>query len=287
MWAGVTERFRRLHRDLQLTSDEITDGLGKQLGVRQSLQRAYWGPTTDDPPGFVVGSWGKNTAIRPPNDVDLFMQLPNDTYHRFNNYSGNKQSALLQEVKNSLLDTYSQTDMRGDGQVVIVAFNTLKIEVVPVFKWDDTGRWIMPDTNNGGRWRFTYPAGDVHALDAADRVANGNCRPFIQIMKAWKDNCNVPLKSFLLEQLVAEFLTTYVHREQSYFYYDWFVRDFLRFLIGKRHQVIYSPSSGDLVQLGDQWYGHAALAHERAVTACDHEYRDNIMLAGGEWQKLF
>ena len=55
MWAGVTERFRRFHQSLQLTTDEVNDGTGKQIGVRQSLQRGYWGPTTDTPPGFVVG----------------------------------------------------------------------------------------------------------------------------------------------------------------------------------------------------------------------------------------
>lgn len=226
MWAGVTERFRRFHSSLQLTTDEITDGIGKQLGVRQSLQRAYWGPTTDNPPGFVVGSWGKRTAVRPPNDIDLFMPLPGDVYHRFESYVGNKQSALLQEVKNHLLLTYPQTNMRGDGQVVVVAFNTLKIEVVPVFKWDDNGAWLMPDTNAGGRWRFVYPAAENASLDNADAAGYNNCRPLIQIMKAWKNHCNVPIKSFHIEQLVATFIRTYLFRDKDYFYYDWFVRDF-------------------------------------------------------------
>jgi hypothetical protein len=145
------EALERFHAALQLTADQTSDGQTKQLGVRQSLQRAYWGPTTDDPPGWVVGSWGKRTVIRPPNDVDIFMPLPIEVYDRFNGYQGNVQSALLQEVKGHLATSYPQTTLRGDGQVVVVAFNTLMIEVVPVFNYDGAGRWIMPDTNDGCR----------------------------------------------------------------------------------------------------------------------------------------
>lgn len=287
MWAGVTERFRRFHRSLQLTTDEINDGIAKQLGVRQSLQRAYWGPTTETPPGFIVGSWGKQTAIRPPNDIDLFMQLPAEVYHRFDGYTGNKQSALLQEVKGHLLTTYPQTNMRGDGQVVIVAFNTITIEVVPVFKWDDTGTWVMPDTNAGGRWRHVYPEAENIGLDEADRIGNRNCRPLIQIIKAWKDYCNVPIKSFHIEQLVAAFIRTYQYRDQDYFYYDWFVRDFLKFLIGQYNGTIYAPASNEMVAIGGEWFSRASAAYDRAVKACEYEREDYIMLAGDEWQKLF
>ncbi len=287
MWAGVTERFRRFHSLLHLTADEIADGLGKQLGVRQSLQRAYWGPTTDNPPGFVVGSWGKKTAIRPPNDIDLFMPLPLDVYHRFETYTGNRQSSLLQEVKNNLLNTYPQTNMRGDGQVVVTAFNTITIEVVPVFRWDDAGTWLMPDTNAGGRWKLVYPNDEIVSLDGADAAGNNNCRPMIQIIKAWKAHCNVPIKSFHIEQLIAEFVRTYQYRDQSYFYYDWFVRDFLRFLIGQRNAHIHAPASNQIVSIGEEWYSRALTAYDRAVEACEHEYQDRIIMAGEEWQKIF
>lgn len=287
MWAGVTERFRRFHADLQPTASEVDDAVSKQLGVRQSLQRAYWGPTTDNPPGFAVGSWGKRTMVRPSNDIDLFMPLPTEEYHRINCYAGNKQSALLQEVKNSLAATYWQSDMRGDGQVVVVNFNTIKVEVVPVFRWDDAGAWLMPDTNAGGRWRTVYPDAEGATLDNADMVANRNCRPLIQIVKAWKYHCNVPIKSFHVEQLVREFVTTYAHRDQDYFYYDWFVRDFLNFLCGKRHALIYAPASNEMVGIGDAWYSRAVTAYERAVKACENEREDYIVLAGEEWQKLF
>ncbi len=287
MWAGVTERFRRFHAALQPTSAEVDDAVAKQLGVRQSLQRAYWGPTSDNPPGFMVGSWGKRTMVRPSNDVDVFMPLPAEVYSRIEGYSGNRQSALLQEVKNNLASTYWQTNMRGDGQVVVVNFNTIKIEVVPVFRLNNTGAWLMPDTNNGGRWRTVYPDAEGASLDEADIVSNRNCRPLIQIVKAWKYHCNVPIKSFHLERIVSDFMRSYAFKDQSYFYYDWFVRDFLYFLCGKRNTLIYAPASNEMVGIGDAWYSRAITAYERAVEACEYEWRDYIVSAGQEWQKLF
>jgi hypothetical protein len=215
------------------------------------------------------------------------MLLPVEVYHRFEGYAGNKQSALLQEVKNNLLATYPQTNMRGDGQVVVVAFNTLKIEVVPVFKWDDSGTWLMPDTNNNGSWRMAYPGAEAASLDNADALGSNNARPLIQIIKAWKQHCNVPIKSFHIEQLVANFIQTYQHRDQDYYYYDWFVRDFLYFLLGRRNTTIYAPASNEFVAIGEDWFSRASAAYDRAVKACEYEREDYIMLAGEEWQKIF
>jgi Second Messenger Oligonucleotide or Dinucleotide Synthetase domain len=287
MWIAVTPRFSRFYNALQLTAAQIDDGLGKQLGVRQCLQRAYWGETTDSPPGFMVGSWGKSTAIRPPSDIDIFMQLPVGVYERFNTYVGNGQSALLQEVKGHLETTYSQTRMRGDGQVVLVAFNTVQIEVVPVFNYDSAGSWVMPDTHGGGSWKTVKPAAEVAALDSADAASCNNARKLIQMMKAWRAYCSVPIKSFLIEVLVSEFISTYEHRQRDFFYYDWFVRDFLRYLIGRQNGYIIAPSSGEIVLLGDGWLSRAETAYGRAVKACDYEREDWVALAGGEWQKIF
>jgi hypothetical protein len=45
---------------------------------------------------------------------------------------GNRPAtALLQEVKNRLARTYPNTDMSGDGQVVLVNFGSYNVEVVP------------------------------------------------------------------------------------------------------------------------------------------------------------
>ncbi|MDG1417825.1 MAG: hypothetical protein P8P99_08490 [Maricaulis sp.] len=287
MWVGVRERFRQFRNTLKLTDDQLIDGTNKQLGVRQSLQRAYYGATTDTPPGFLVGSWGKGTATQPVTDIDIFFVIPLAVYHRVEAYSGNKQSALLQEVKNHLLNTYPQTNMRGDGQVVLVGFKTIIIEVVPVVVTTSPNCYLMPDTNAGGRWKPVTPQADVDHLNATDAACGANVRPLIGMLKAWKRECNVPLKSFQIELLVSEFLSTYQWRTYDYYFYDWFIRDFFQFLCVKQHGYVYVPSTGDIVDLGDAWHSRAISARDRALKACEAEYDDLTIEAGEEWQKIF
>lgn len=287
MWIAVRQRFSLFHENLCLTAEQQDDGFRKQLGVRKSLHAFYWGETTETPHGFVVGSWGKRTAIGPPNDVDIFFELPVDVYTRFEGYQGNKQSALLQEVRQVLLDRYYQTDIRGDGQVVVAGFNTIAVEVVPVFRYDDQGRFLMPDTNNGGRWKLVDPQAELQFIDAADIRSYRNTRPMARMMKTWKRNCNVPLKSYQIEMLTAEFMSTYAFRNQDFFYYDWFVRDFLIFLCGKANSYLTIPGTQETINLGDDWLSRTESARDRAITACDYERDDFTTLAGEEWQKIF
>ncbi len=287
MWIGVRQRFRRFHEDLTLTREQVDDGLTKQLGVRQSLQRAYYDQPTDNPPGFIVGSWGKGTAIRPPTDVDVFFELPVEVYHRINSNSGNVQSQLLQEVRGHLARTYPQTTMRGDGQVVTVGFNTIAVEVVPAFRYDGQGRFYMPNTNGGGSWRLVDPVAEIATIESADRASIGNARALARMMKTWKRECGVPLKSFQVELLVAEFISNYAYREHDYYWYDWFMRDFFIFLCGKAWANITVPGTREVINLGNDWHSRALSARDRALKACEYEYNDLTVLAGEEWQKIF
>ena len=107
------------------------------------------------------------------------------------------------------------------------------------------------------------------------------------MMKHWKRHKKVPIKSFLLELLVAEFFDNYPYKHQSYYYYDWFVRDFLAFLINRRNGSIYSPGGGRNEPLGNGWLSHAQRALAKAIEACTLEYEDYPTLAGIEWTEIF
>lgn len=287
MWSGVKQRFRRFHNDVNLSQEQLYDGLIKQLGVRKSLHRAYYDEVTENPKGFIVGSWGKGTAAAPPSDVDIFFELPVEIYYRFEAYRGNKQSALLQEVRAHLLKTYPQTDMRGDGQVVVIGFNTITVEVVPAFRYDNLGRFYMPNTNDGGEWKIVHPQAEIDFIDTADKNAVGNVRAMAQMLKIWKRTCNVPLKSFQVELLAAEFMMTYDYKKYDYYWYDFFIRDFFIWLCNKAWSNLTIPGTFEYVNLGDAWLSKAKTARDCALQACAYEYNDYTILAGEEWQKIF
>lgn len=285
-WIAVRPRFTQFNSELALTPLQRTDGLTKSGGVVGCLNRHYYRSDSRTDHSLLIGSWGKNTAGRPPRDVDLYFVLPVDVYHRFDGYIWNKQSALLQEVKGVLAETYPDTDMSGDGQVVLVNFGSYNVEVVPAFTLTNGNYWIC-DTGKGGRYKEANPKGEASHIEALDRATNRNLRPLIRMIKAWQDYCSVPIKSFQLELVAAEFLAQCPWRIYDYFWFDWISRDFFAYLYWKANTWITVPATDESIFLGDEWQSRAESAYSRAVKACDNERDNYVELAGEEWQKIF
>jgi hypothetical protein len=286
-WRYVRRRFSELLENLKITASQSEDGNTKQAGVRNCLNRHYWDTASETANSMLIGSWGKQTRVRPPRDVDILFLLPASVYHRFQARSGsNRQSDLLKEVKNVLAQTYPQTAMRGDGQVVLVPFNMTTIEVSPGFRCQD-GSIIVCDTNDGGSYKTSTAEAEHLALSNSDTRWNGNTRALARMMKQWQRECNVPLKSFQLERLAIEFLEKWPYSLHDAFWYDWMVRDFLAFLVGRVNTHIFMPGTVEAVWLGSEWLSRAQSALRNAVSACENEHDNYEALAGKDWQAIF
>jgi len=282
----VSQRFDKLLSNLKLTHDQRQDGVTKANGVYRCLNAHYYRRVVGSTGAF-VGSWGKATEIRPPRDVDLLYWLPNDVYWRVERHIGNKQSQLLQEVKGVLSATYPTTRMRGDGQVVVVPFESYSVEVVPAFRLQ-SGKALICDTNNGGRYEETDPVAEIRAVNRSDEQTKGNTRNLIRMQKRWQEHCSVPLKSFVIELLAIEFLDIWPYRANISVYYDWMVRDFFRFLKQKPVcSFLLIPGTFQIIWLGEEWRSRAESASSRAEKACQFEADKMAHAAGEEWQKIF
>ena len=285
-WIAVRQRFGQFNSNLSLTPKQSLDGRTKRNGVVNCLNRRYYGSTSETGHSFLIGSWGKDTALRPPRDVDLYFLLPVAVYNRFQTHVWNRQSALLQEVKGVLAETYPDTDMRGDGQVVVVKFGTYNVEVVPAFELTNGRYWIC-NTNDGGSYRETDPWAEAAYIDTVDQANNGNLRPLIRMLKAWQAYCSVPIKSFQLELLAADFISNSPWRLYDFFWFDWISRDFFAYLYHRANSVIVAPGTLETIYLGNDWQSRAETAYRRAEKACDHEKYNRVDAAGEEWQKIF
>jgi hypothetical protein len=191
-WIAVRQRFAQFHSNLGLTPLQQLDGYTKRSSVVSCLNRVYYGAADDNANSFFIGSWGKDTAIRPPRDVDVYFVLPVSVYQRFQGYTWNRQSALLQEVKTTLATTFPNTDMSGDGQVVLVNFASYNVEVVPAFALTTPGHYWICDTNNAGSHKETAPWAEAQHITDSDTANAGNLRPLIRMLKAWQACCAVP-----------------------------------------------------------------------------------------------
>lgn len=284
--AAVAARFERFLGNIALTQAQFEDGERKLRDVTASLNRAYWGHGDENLNRVLAGSWSKQTRVRPPRDIDMLFVLPYSVYARYQPRVGNKQSQLLQEVKQSLAGTFPRTNMRGDGQVVMVNFDSFAVEVAPAILLDNRQYWIC-DTEGSGRYKVADPAAEQTYIAQSDLATNGNTRRLTRMMKKWQKYCNVPLKSFWIELLAADFLRRWSYANKGYVYHDWMVRDFLADLICRPFTYLMVPGTGEIVTLGDEWFSKALSAYRRAMKACELESQACPYLARDEWQSIF
>lgn len=285
-WIHVVRRFDRLIEAININYDEVSDGMKKLGRVISSLNRCYYDLSSESANMLVLGSWAKQTRVRPFSDIDVLFIMPYEVYQRFENRLGNRQSQMLQEVRANLKGTYPRTDIRGDGQVVIVNVDGVTIEVVPAILLQDGRYWIC-DTNNEGRYKLADPASELKALQTADTVCKGNARQLTRLLKKWQIENSVPIKAFQFERLVTEFLVQWEHNQRDGFWWDWMMRDFFLFMLGRANGFVTMPGTGELVALGADWLPKARAAYASALKACIYEQGNFEALAGTAWQEIF
>lgn len=295
-WAYVEPRFRGLLANIEPTANQFEDVQTKFAGILRCLNRKFWpegvGPGAET--AIVVGSWGKGTRARPSSDMDVIFVLPWAMHARYEARAGNKQSGILREVRNALLESYPNTEIKGDGPTVVVNFSSYKVEVAPAFTTSLSARidqhdlrLLLCDTNDGGRYKAVAPIAERNKIIIHDSAATGDLIRLIRMAKTWKNVCCVPIKSFLLEQLAIEFLGQWPNAWKGLFWHDWMICDFLAYMPTRQNGYGVLPVSGERFDFGNQWVSKAVTAHKTAGAACTFEHANLNALAGVEWQKLF
>ncbi len=146
--------------------------------ITKAINGDFWNSTSDTAHSRYVGSYGRGTAID-TSDLDVMVELPDSEYIHFSSLKGNEQSRLLQSVRSAIKDTYSTTNVKADGQVVVIRFSDgMKFEILPAFKnygyWGQCdGTYKYPDTNMGGNWLSTNPLAEQEAMEKKNEVSNG------------------------------------------------------------------------------------------------------------------
>ena len=216
--------------------------------------------------------------------------LPWEEYTRIDALTGNKQSQLLQDVRRTLLVTFPNTEIGADGQAVVAPFQTYNVDIVPAFYFtvgDLAGQYMIADTTYGGRWRCSNPVAEYNWLRQVDLASAGKATHLIKMLKAWKHECNVDIKSISLEILAELFVAQWEYRHQTTYYYDWMIRDFFAFMLNYVNGWVRPAGITEQITLGNCWESKCRTAYARALKACDHERADDALSASSECQKIF
>lgn len=238
---------------------------------------------------FYVGSYGRNTAIPSVSDVDVIYELPSALYARFNGHAGNGQSALLALVRNSIQNTYPDSAVVGDGQVVVIRFTDgIKFEILPAFS-NTAGTYTFPNSNGGGAWRECKPKQEMAAFSRRNAECNANLVPLCRMVRAWRDRDNVDMGGMLIDTLAYQFIATWEHRANSYVYYDYLTRDFFQYLAGLDINKTYwqAPGSGSYVYRGAAFQFKARSAELRAREAIAHQAANQNWAARQKYREIY
>jgi len=222
----------------------------------------------------------------------MIFEIPTDQYKQYDSYQGNGQSALLQAVKNSIAITYPSTQLRGDGQVVIVSFTDgITFEIVPGFLRAVDRVYLYPDTNTGGSWKITDPRAEIQAIRERNGACNGNLVQLCRMMRAWKDTWNVPIGGLLIDTLAYQFIENWPNRDKSFIYYDWMCRDFFKWISeqDQEQQVWRAPGSGSYVYRQGLFQYKAKQCYNIAVDAIKNETAvpKQEWAAKDKWRQIF
>jgi hypothetical protein len=276
---GVGDWFSSFCSSLRLSVDKRSTLAYRTGRISKAVNLTFRSQASDTAYRFYVGSLGRNTAIPSVSDVDLLLELPAQLYHQYHAYLRNGQSALLTAVRTAIRTTYKTSDVFGDGQVVVVAFDDgVTYEVLPAFS-NIVGGYTFADSNGGGVWRECKPKQEMDAFAQRNKDCNLNLVELARMVRAWRDNNNVPMNGMLIDTLAYQFIGGWHCRDKSYLYYDFMTRDFFSFLASQNAAQRYwlAPGSGSYVWRKGAFEYKARQAELRAQEAIAYQ------AAGHDW----
>ena len=212
---SVSQDFTTLCKNLRMSDYIVKDVQTRYHAITKRINKDFWFTDSETSHSFYVNSYGLGTAIY-TSDIDIVVELPWSEYTKYDNYTGNGQSALLQSVKSSLQKTYSSSSISGDGQVVVIDFsNGIKFEIVPSFKLND-GTYTYPDTHNGGSWKYMNPKEEMNYFNGRNSLSNNNLKRLCRMARAWNSNMTVLMSGILIDTIAYRFMQNYEYADKEY-----------------------------------------------------------------------
>jgi len=226
---------------------------------------------------------GRFTAIKGISDLDMAYFVPES---KRSSYKESGPRSLLNDVRDSIKKTYSGSDVKVDGQVVVVSFSNYVIEVLPCFKNDDDSL-EFPDTNDGGRWRITKPLEEIKAFTEFDAETTGNLRNLCKMVRAWKNKAGLKMGGLLIDTLSYNFQkSNEEYNSGGYSEYGKMMESFFSYIGGlpKEQKIYKAPGSNQNVHVKKSFQAKAKKAAKKCNKALDE---DDECKRSKIWREVF
>lgn len=281
----VSETFSQFLENLVIANDEKI--ISRYKNITKAINQDFYESDSETDNSVKIGSYGRKTAINGVSDLDMMYDIPSEYFSTYNDPETNGQSALLQDVRKAIKKRYSNTDVRGDGQVVVVSFTDYVIEVCPGFLQND-GSYKYPDSHNGGSWKKTDPIPEMEEIDSFDSEVNGNLKNLAKMIRSWKNKSGAKIGGLLIDTLCYEFLENAPdHQTSGIDKYDEMVRDFFEYLkdYDKDREFWYAPGSNQKVyKKKSNFINKSKKAYDLVCEAIEKKENDTVYSI---WKKVF
>ena len=282
---NISETFKDFINNLKISNkDDISY---KYNRITKALNKAFYNDLDSATlHSLQVGSFGRKTAIDGISDLDMIFEISDADFKKYDSRIHNGQSDLLQDTKKAIEKTYPNTDVRGDGQVVVVNFTSYVIEVCPANLQNDNS-YKYPDSKNGGKWKITKPRQEISELNSFNQTTNSNLKNLCKMTRAWKNKNGVKMGGLLIDTFCYNFLkANQNYHTATYSDYDELVRDFFKYLseLSKEQKFWYAPGSNQKVYKKTNFHSKAKKAFNNAEEAIDKKDNKTVY---GIWRKIF
>lgn len=285
---SISDKFQTFCSNIQI-SQNVADSVSyRYKRITRQLNSDFYDLDSDTSHSLYVGSYGRNTAMN-ASDVDILFQLKYSDYLKYDRYVINGQSSLLQDVRISLLKTFSTSHISGDGQVAEIDFeDNINFDIVPAFINTD-GSFTYPDSNNGGSWKTTNPKIEIESIRDANIQWNYNLKRLCRMTRAWKDYWDVPIGGLLIDTLAYNFMETWKYNDKSFIYYDWLTRDFFKYLKDQNPDQNYwrAPGSGQYIIRNGNFQYKALQCYNISLEALAYESNGQNYSANMKWREIY
>ncbi|MCB9797032.1 MAG: nucleotidyltransferase [Alphaproteobacteria bacterium] len=194
--------FNAFLGSLELTPGQRQSVINQHTYLRTQLQQRMH--TVGN---FLTGSYARSTAIRPLNDIDLFLVL--DPAHHSGPGRGTPNDCL-REVQAALDAAYPNKELPIlQSRSVNIEFSGTGVgyDVVPAFAHPNDEVFIIPD-RDANAWIHSNPKIHQSLSTQANERAGKMLKPLTKAAKHWNYRMGKPLRSFHLEVMAWDIVTS-------------------------------------------------------------------------------
>lgn len=292
--SNVRSAFDEFQQRLELTEAEQSTASRQQNDLRARVCHKLGGVDRD----VLVGSYARRTAIRPLNDIDVFLILAPSVHL---DRHGRDPTHILDRLRTALRSCYPppgpKVQLQGRSANIEFMGTGIGYDVIPAFSLTPAGSNVedmvyeIPDRDRRS-WIKTNPERHRQRCVAANERAGGMLNRLIKAAKHWNctqrdANGDKPLRSFHLEVMAYEAFDTRPTDERRG------LRDLFRFLatriasrcadpagLGPNVDAGMPPNERLRIQLKLQ------AAERVASEAIRHEEVGNHIAACNSWRSL-